>query len=322
LENKMLDCTIGLNNHKPNIKKQTCDSHNHGGDDNHTHEHDHRGTDKKVLKIALVITFITMVLEFVAGFIGNSLALISDAIHMFTHSFALIISLVAIIIASKKAPINKTFGYYRIEVIAAFINGLTIILSIFWILYEAVERFLNPQIIDLSMSMSVAIIGLIVNVITGVILMQGDKENINLKSSFMHMLADALSSVAIIIGYIVIYYTSWYFIDIVLALLVAYVIGKWAIVILKNSVNTLMESSPIDLDEVKVYIESNNQEVINVHEIHIWEITQDMYNMTAHVKIDKSSLENYENILESINKELTNKFSIVHTTFQFEWDTK
>ncbi len=318
----MRECNIGLHEHKPNIKTNMEHNHSHDTEHSHDHEHDHRGTDKKVLKIALVITFITMILEFVAGFIGNSLALISDAIHMFTHSFALIISLVAIIIASKKAPLDKTFGYYRIEVIAAFINGLTIVLSIIWILYEAVERFLNPQVIDLSISMSVAIIGLIVNVITGVILMQGDKENINLKSSFMHMLADALSSVAIILGYIVIYYTSWYFIDIILSLLVAYIIGKWAYIILKNSVNTLMESSPLDIAEVKTYIESNNKEVLDVHEIHIWEITQDMYNMTAHVKINKSSLDNYENILESINKELTKKFSIVHTTFQFEWDTK
>jgi len=206
----MHSCKIGLNSHKPKIKEH---SHSHHGDDHH-HHHDHRSQDKKVLKIALVITFITMIAEFVFGFLSNSLALISDAIHMFTHSFALIISLVAIIIANKKAPIDKTFGYYRIEVLAAFVNGITIILSIFWIIYEAIERYLNPSIIDLKTAGIVAIIGLIVNIVTGVILMQGDKENVNLKSAFVHMLTDALSSVAIIIGYVVIYYTSWYFIEI------------------------------------------------------------------------------------------------------------
>jgi cobalt-zinc-cadmium efflux system protein len=326
MENKMYNCKIGLNEHKPHLKENHNHSHEHHAHDHHhedehghSHSHDHRGTDKMLLKIALAITFITMIAEFIAGFISNSLALVSDAIHMFTHSFALLISLVAIIIASKKASLSKTFGYYRAEVLAAFINGLTIILSIIWIIYEAIERFLNPSVIDIKTAMIVAIIGLVINIITGVILMQGDKENVNLKSAFIHMLSDALSSVAIIIGYIVIYYTSWYFIDILLAVIVAIVIGKWAVDVLKSSTNTLMESSPIDITEVKEFIEKND-DVLELHDIHIWEITQDMYNMTAHVKIDKKSLENYENILHKINHDLKEKYKIVHTTFQFEWE--
>ncbi|NCB13948.1 MAG: cation transporter, partial [Erysipelotrichia bacterium] len=193
----MENCKFGLNDHKPflgNKEKEHHHSenqhHHHGDSCGHDHSigghtHDHRGTDKKVLKWALTITLITMFLEFFYGFLSNSLALISDAIHMFTHSFALIISLAAIVIANKKAPIEKTFGYYRIEVLAAFINGITIILSIIWIVYEAIERFLNPEIIDIKTALIVAIIGLIVNIITGVILMQGDRNNINLKSAFI-----------------------------------------------------------------------------------------------------------------------------------------
>ena len=329
---KMENCKFGLNEHKPFLKGK--DNHHHGHhhhnhhshhhaescshDHEHEHSHDHRGTDKKVLKWALSITLVTMFLEFFYGFLSNSLALISDAIHMFTHSFALIISLVAIIIASKKAPLSKTFGFYRTEVLAAFVNGITIILSIVWIVYEAIERFFNPQIIDIKTAMIVAIIGLVINIITGFILMQGDKENINLKSAFVHMLSDALSSVAIIIGYVVIYFTQWYFIDIILAVIVACVIAKWAIDILKNSVNTLMESSPLDITEVKEFIEKH-KEVLELHDVHIWEITQDMYNMTAHVKIDKDYLNDYEEILHKINRNLKEKFKIVHTTFQFEW---
>jgi cobalt-zinc-cadmium efflux system protein len=332
----MENCRFGLNDHKPYLEQKHhhhhhdheehehhhdghhCSSHHHDEHHEHGHSHDHRGTDKKVLKWALSITLVTMFLEFFYGFMSNSLALISDAIHMFTHSFALIISLIAIIIASKKAPIAKTFGYYRTEVLAAFINGITIVLSIIWILYEAVMRFLNPQTIDIKTAMIVAIIGLIVNIITGVILMQGDKNNINLKSAFVHMLSDALSSVAIIIGYIVIHFTSWYFIDVILAVIVAIVIGKWAVDILKNSTNTLLESSPLDITMVKEFIEKK-EKVLELHDIHIWEITQDMYNMTAHVKIDKKDLEHYEEILHQINHDLKEKFRIVHTTFQFEW---
>lgn len=319
----MEHCKFGLNDHKPYLGDDEHHHHHHDHnhhhhDHEHGHSHDHRGTDKKVLKWALGITLITMFLEFFYGFLSNSLALISDAIHMFTHSFALIISLVAIIIASKQAPLEKTFGYYRVEVLAAFINGITIVLSIIWIVYEAIERFLNPSEIDVKTAMIVAIIGLVVNIITGVILMQGDKHNINLRSAFIHMLSDALSSVAIIIGYIVIHFTSWYFIDILLAVIVAFVIGRWAIDVLRHSINTLMESSPVDLEEVKAFIEQH-EEVLELHDVHIWEITQDMYNMTAHIKINQSSLENYEQLLHEINHELKTKYKIVHTTFQFEW---
>ncbi|WP_375722749.1 cation diffusion facilitator family transporter [Arcobacter sp. KX21116] len=320
----METCKFGLNDHKPFLDENNhhdhehnC-SHNHEKEHSHEHSHDHRGTDKKVLKWALGITLITMFAEFFYGFLSNSLALVSDAIHMFTHSFALIISLLAIIIASKQAPLEKTFGYYRAEVLAAFINGITIVLSILWIVYEAIERFLNPEVIDIKIAMIVATVGLIVNIITGVILMQGDKNNINLKSSFIHMLSDALSSVAIIIGYIIIYFTHWYFVDIILAILVALVIGKWAIGILKSSTNTLMETSPVEIERVKNFIEKKDK-VIELHDVHIWEITQDMYNMTAHVKIDSKYIDNYEDILHNINHDLKKKFKIVHTTFQFEW---
>ncbi|MFT7003579.1 MAG: cobalt-zinc-cadmium efflux system protein [Sulfurimonas sp.] len=315
----MYSCKVGLNSHKPKIKVDShCHNHDGHDHDHGNHHHDHRTQDKKVLKIALVITFVTMIAEFVFGFLSNSLALISDAIHMFTHSFALIISLIAIIIASKQAPVDKTFGYYRVEVLAAFVNGITIILSIFWILYEAVDRYFNPSQIDLKTAGIVAIVGLIVNIITGVILMQGDKENVNLKSAFIHMLSDALSSVAIIIGYVIIYYTSWYFIDILLALLVAVVIGKWAYTVLKQSIQTLMESSPISIEEVKYYIEEKHSDVLDIHDIHIWEITQDMYNMTAHILISEKDIENFEQILHEINHSLEEKYSIVHTTLQFE----
>ena len=169
------------------------------------------------------------------------------------------------------------------------------------------------------MSLIVAIIGLVVNIITGFILMQGDKENINLKSAFVHMLADALSSVAIILGYIVIYYTHWYFIDIILALLVSAVIGRWAYGILKDSINTLLESSPVDIKKVKKFVLNIDESILDVHDIHIWEITQYMFNLTAHIKIDNSSLDNHQELIKKINHKLEHAFNISHCTIQLEW---
>ncbi len=160
-------CVYGPHSHKPINSKH---NHNH----NHEHEHDHRSVDKKVLKIGFFITLTAMFAEIIAGVISGSLALISDAIHMFTHAFALGISLFAIIIATTKRSAQKTFGYHRIEVLAAFINGFTIALSVIWIVYEAIDRLINPSQIDIKTMLIVATFGLFVNIITGVILYQGD----------------------------------------------------------------------------------------------------------------------------------------------------
>lgn len=308
-----------LINHHPTNEHH----HNHHHDDHtheheHTHNHDYRNQDKKVLKLALIITFITMVLEFVYGFLGNSLALISDAIHMFTHSFALIISLFAIIISSKSAPASKSFGYYRVEILAAFVNGLTIFLTIFWILYEAIERFITPQEIDVESTLIVAIIGLIVNAITGYILLKGDHSNINLKSAFIHMIGDALSSVAIIIGLVVVYYTGWTLIDPLIALLIAFVIGKWAYSLLSESIHTLVEGSPVDIDAVSVHM-NEFEFVMSVSDLHIVKITDNMVILTAHIGVEKNLCDNYQEMINQINSMLKHDFNITHSTIQIEW---
>lgn len=285
----------------------------------HEHHHDHRLIDKRVLAIGLAITFVAMLVEFVAGFLANSLALVSDAIHMFTHAFALGLSLVAILLASKSAPLEKTFGYHRMEVLAAFVNGLTIMLSVGWILYEALERFYSPQAIEAQMTIWVALFGLIVNVATGLVLARGDRQNINIKSAFLHMAADSLSSVAIVIGATVILYTGWYIIDPILALLVAAVIGRWAWGLIKDSGNVLLETSPVRIEEVKSFIEQNYKEIADVHDIHIWEITHGMYILSAHILIEKEALSCYSELIDSLQKALKGEFGIVHTTFQPEW---
>jgi cobalt-zinc-cadmium efflux system protein len=322
-------CIYGEHSHKP-IEKEHAHhehahhehshehSHHHEHSHEHSHEHDFRSVDKRVLKIGFIITLSAMFAEVIAGILSGSLALISDAIHMFTHAFALSISLLAIIIATTKYSKEKTFGYHRIEVIAALINGLTIALSVAWIVYEAIQRFINPHEIDIKMMLIVATFGLVVNIITGTILYQGDRENINIKSAFFHMLADVASSVVIIIGGIVVYFTNFYIVDTILALFVACVIGRWAYLLLKDSINILLESSPIDVDKVKKFVESNNK-IINIHDIHIIEITHNMYVLSAHVLISKENFENFKSLADNINNQLLEKFNISHITLQPEY---
>lgn len=282
----------------------------------HHHDHVHVTNDKKLLKISFLITFSVMFVEIIGGFYANSLALISDAVHMFTHSFALGLSLFALVIASKEADEQKSFGYYRAEIIVAFINGITIALSVLWIIYEAVLRFLNPQAILSETTLIVALVGLIVNIITGVLLFRADQNNINIRSAFLHMLSDTLSSVAIIIGAVIIHYTNLYIIDTFLALVVALVISKWAYSLISNSVHILLEGSPVDINAVRESILQRFENVLDVHDIHCWQISQNNYYFTAHIVVDDFG--SYDKIINDLASYLEDGFHIGHTTFQIE----
>lgn len=305
-----MNCLLGEIIHQPlNEKAHKCSN---------GHNHDFRSIDKKMLKISFYITFITMILEVVYGIISSSLALLSDGIHMLTHVFSLAISYLAIIIASKKPDLKKTFGYLRAEVLAAFINALTILSSTIFIVYEAFIRFIHPEKIEISSMLIVAGIGLIVNIITGILLYQGDMQNINIKSSFLHMMSDLLSSVAIVIGGIIVYFTNWYFIDTLLALIISFMIFKWGYNLLKNSTNVLLESSPVCVKEVEEEILKISK-VKAIHDTHIVEITHKMYVLTAHIVLDQKDIKDFMKIRNEILSNLKDKFEIAHITIQPEW---
>lgn len=296
------------NEHKP------LSSHDHDG-----HDHAHDVKDKRLLGISFAITFVVMFIEILGGIYVNSLALISDAVHMFTHAFALGLSLFALVISTKEMDERKSFGYFRAEVLAAFINGLTIALSVLWILYEAVERFIHPQEILSGTTIAIAALGLVVNIITGVILLGASHDNINIKSAFMHMLSDTLSSVAIIIGAVVIYYTDFYMLDTILAVVVAAVITKWAKGLLSDSVHVLLEGSPHNIDDIKSAVEEEFGHIKDIHDIHCWEISHNYYYLTCHVVLDSCDRELYERTISELNAFLHNRFNIAHATIQIEY---
>ncbi|MEO8384353.1 MAG: cation diffusion facilitator family transporter [Betaproteobacteria bacterium] len=295
------------------------DTHAHGHHDHGSHQHDYRAHDKSVLMISFVITVTTMVAEIVGGLLTHSLALVSDGIHMFTHAFALGLSWGAIVLASRPANIEKTFGYYRVEVVAAFVNGLTILFSAIWIVIEGVSRLITPEPVNIGVTLIIAIVGLVVNLITGAILLRGDQSNMNIRSSFLHMLTDTLSSVAIIIGLIVIHYTGWQMIDPLLALIVAVIILKWSWSLLRDSLHVLMEGSPIDVPALKDYVLHEFPDVLDIHDVHIWQISQRFNCLTAHVRIKPEAVGDYTALVLRINTSLREKFDIGHTNLQPEW---
>ncbi|MFX1234834.1 MAG: cation diffusion facilitator family transporter [Promethearchaeota archaeon] len=234
------------------------------------HLFQYRLIEKRKLVLSLLITSTVMILEIFGGIITNSIALLSDAGHMFTHSFAIGISLLAIIIARKPPCHHKTFGLYRAEVLAAFINGLFLIPIVGIMVYEAILRFINPQEVFGSYMLIIALIGLSVNITSVLILRGSQRNNLNVKSVFYHMIADAASSIGIVIASIIISYTGFNFLDPLVSLGISVIILYWAWSVLRESTRILLEMAPkgMNIDIISKELKKNFQEVIDLYNAH------------------------------------------------------
>lgn len=292
--------------------------HEHGEAD---HRHLHRAVERKRLVLAMSLTGATMAVEVVGGLFTGSLALLSDAGHMLTHFFALMVSLVAIKLAAIPTRPSRSFGLYRVEVLAALFNGITLLFIVGYIFYEAAGRLLHPAPIKELPMFIVAVVGLGVNLACAIILLDVGKTDLNVRSAFLHMVGDTASSVGIVAGAIIIYFTGWYVIDPLLSMLIAAVILVWSWNLLRESVNILLETAPkhINVDEVIDAIRQEAPEVVDVHDVHIWEITSQMYSMTAHLVFrNDCRVSECAEIFQRLNGPLLNKFQISHVNFSPE----
>ncbi|MBL7074449.1 cation transporter [candidate division KSB1 bacterium] len=283
------------------------------------HLHEYRRVERNKLKLTMAITGSVMVIEVIGGILTNSLALLSDAGHMFTHFFALGISFGAIIIASKDPCHHRTFGFYRVEILAALFNSLFLFAVTAYILYEGIERLIHPEsILGLQMFL-VAVVGLIVNVISVLILRGSTRDDLNVRGAFLHMLADTVSSVVIVIGAIILYFTNWYIIDPLLGIGISLVIFMWAWGLFRDAINILLEAAPrgVNIDVVSAELKKEVPEIQGIHDMHIWVITSNMYSLTAHIGIGENRRKSKE-VLKRINRLLNEKYDIEHTTIQFD----
>jgi len=282
---------------------------------------EYRSVEKKRLKFSMAITGIMMVAEVVGGLLTNSLALISDAGHMFTHFFALAISFGAILCADRESSHHRTFGFYRIEILAALFNSVFLFAVTIWISVEGIRRIVHPAPVLGMQMFVVAVIGLIVNLVSVWILQGAAKEDLNVKSAFLHMWADTLSSIAIVAGAVIIYFTHWNVIDPVLSIVIAVLILRWGWQLFKDSVNILLESTPkgIKSEQVAEAIKQGVSEIEEITDLHIWEITSKMYSMTAHIKL-KDNFEKavIKKIVSKIKDIADKEFDIEHTTIEFD----
>ena len=304
-------------------------SHQHNDTQEQEHEHSHGGMAELLehrhaplgrLYISIGITLAGMVIEIVGGVLSGSLALLSDAGHMFTHVFALGISAVAVRLAGSKPCHHRTFGLLRAEVLAAYTNALFLFCVTAYIAYEAVVRLLNPVEILTGEMLVVAGVGLVVN-IASIVLLHGHGKNISIRSAVAHMMADALSSVAIVIGALIMAATSWTWIDPVLSIGIAGVILVWAWGLFRDAVRILMEVAPthINTHDVERFVADEFPEVAELDRVRIWSITEDVVVLSAGIllKHGRESADT-EATVHKLSRELKARFGFAETTLEIQ----
>jgi cobalt-zinc-cadmium efflux system protein len=285
----------------------------------HTHgQHQHHGTGS-VLRWSLIATTLFVVIELIAGLKAHSLALLSDAGHNFTDALALGLAWAANYLQSMPADESKTYGYHRAGVLSAFVNALTLAVLSLWIVYEAVLRLRVPEPVNEGVMMVVAALGLALNSAIMLALRAASRNDLNIRGAFVHMLGDALGSVAIVIGAIVIRSTGWQQVDPILSIAIALLIVYTAWDIVRESLNILLEGLPrgmrlTDVADAAKAIDG----VLDVHDLHIWSLGSSTHALSCHVLIEDVPPSASDAILRRLNGMLADRFSIGHTTIQFE----
>ena len=289
-----------------------------GAGHTHSHSHEHRSAGSiNKLKLALLLTSVYMFAEAAGGWFANSLALLADAGHMLTDVAAMALTLAAIWFASRPATARKTFGYYRLEILAAFVNGIALVLISLWVIYEAYERWSAPPAIRGFELTLIAVGGLVINLICAWLLHGDHEHDLNMRGAWLHVMGDALGSVTAIAAGAMILAFGWLWADAVSSVLISVIIivGAWNLI--KESVNVLLEGTPshINLKAVEETIRQTKN-VEDVHDLHVWTITSGMEALSVHI-IHRESVSQKE-LLKSVRQRLHDEFGIDHLTIQME----
>lgn len=294
-----------------------------GQDHEQAHSHTHAGDEKnlKRVMIALVLTGSFMIVEVIGGIISGSLALLADAGHMLTDTMALALAAMAFRVSQRPPDAKLTFGYQRFQVLAAFVNGLSLLAIVGWILFEAASRFITPRDVLGETMLTVAVAGLTVNLISFAVLHSGDQENLNIRGAALHVAGDLLGSVAAIVAAIVIINTGWTTIDPILSVAVAGLILKSAWALVKRSAHVLLEGAPewFDRDDMQRRLVAGVPGVCEIHHVHIWGLTPQQIIATMHMSLTDDSPPSSE-VLRNAKKFLKDEYGIGHVTIEIELD--
>ena len=288
------------------------------------HHVEHRkfqSNSRLTLWLSLIITLIFTIVEFVGGIYTNSLALLSDSFHMLSDVLALGLSMLAIYFASKKPTKNYTYGFLRLEIIVAFLNGLALIIISLGIMYEGIIRIIKPQSVESGTMMFIAIFGLIIKIVLTLILVRSLKKenNVNIQSALWHFMGDLLNSLGVIIAVVLIHFTGWEIIDPIISIVISLVILNGGYKIIKNAWKILMESVPegYNTDEIIGSMKEING-VIDIHEFHLWNITTNHSSLSAHVVLSDKFVDSPYKTINEVSNLLKTKYGLEHVTLQIE----
>lgn len=278
--------------------------------------------NQKNLLLATILNLVISVAEIIGGLISNSLALISDAVHNLGDTFAVFLAYVSHRIGGREPDQKRTFGYKRVEILAALFNALILVAISVFLVYESYHRFIDPQPVKGLIMFVVALVGLVANILAVFLLKHDSGKSINVRAAYIHLIGDTLSSVAVIIGSILIFLFDIHWIDPLVTVLIALYILKHAYRILKETIDILMQVSPgnIDLQAIKNDIEQL-AEIENIHHVHVWSLTDQLTHFEAHVGLkDNITISKTGRIKDNIEDILKNKYHIHHITIQFEYN--
>jgi cobalt-zinc-cadmium efflux system protein len=285
----------------------------------HSHFGDLARQTTKRLALSLVLTLLFVVVETLAGFISNSLALLTDAAHNFTDVIALGLSWYALRISSQPSHAGKTYGYHRVGILVALINSTTLILISFGIFYEAWQRFISTPIVDAPILIGVAAVAFIINLVTAWLVRQGSDHDLNLRSAFVHLMGDVLSTIGAVIAGIVIFFTKWNWLDPVVSVLIGLLILWNAWGILRQTIRILLESTPENIDMKNMVDDLLAIDgVRGVHDLHVWSINENLRVLSAHVMTEDIPISSGTVIQRDVNEILLHKYNIQHATLQLE----
>ncbi len=277
-----------------------------------------RSTQKRQLTLVIAISTVILLVEVAGGILSGSLALLSDAGHMLTDVLALVLSLMAVRFASLPATGTKTYGYHRLEILTALVNGTLLIAISGGLLYQVVRRFFEPVPIQSGLMTGVALVGLLAN-LAGLAILSHEHRSLNIRGARMHILGDALSSVGVLLAGILISATGWYRTDPLVGGVIAVVIAVGAVRLVREAVDVLLEGAPagIGLEDVSAAI-GTVPGVLEVHDLHIWTITTGLLALSGHVRVDDGRRADADQMLNRIKQTVRDRFGIVHTTIQIE----
>lgn len=286
---------------------------------NHSHLGETANQTTKRLMLSLTLTAAFVLVEVIAGVFGNSLALLTDAAHNFTDVIALGLSWYALKIAAKPANAGKTFGYHRVGILVALVNSTTLILIAVGIFYEAYHRFITPLEVDSVILISVGTLAFLINAVTAWLVKDGSDHDLNLRSAFLHLMGDVMSTLGAVIAGVIIYFTKWNWLDPFVSVLIGLFILWNAWSILRQSIHILLESTPENID-IKEMVEKLHtiDGVRSVHDLHVWSINENLRMLSAHIVTDDISMRECSLIQQDINELLIHGYNIQHATLQIE----